>query len=103
MDRQTASVFASLLVRDWRKTYGRERDCYIRSAYGAINTRRTTDADIVRYQLAKFKAHPGYFWFFLRRVSNWCGHGNKYRDFIDTAKEYMTTNFPDVPALDIPA
>lgn len=103
MDRQTASVFASLLVRDWRKTYGRERDCYIRSAYGAINTRRTADADIVRYQLAKFKANPSYFWFFLRRVSNWAGHGNKYSDFIKTAAQYMRDNFPDIQPLELSA
>lgn len=101
MDRQTASVFASLLVRDWRKTYGRERDCYIRSAYGAINTRRTTDADIVRYQLKKFKANPSYFWFFLRRVSNWAGHGNKYSDFIRAAAQYMRDNFPDIRPLEL--
>lgn len=103
MDRQTASVFASLLVRDWRKTYGRERDCFIRSAYGAINTRRTTDADIVRYQLAKFKANPGYFWFFLRRVSGWAGHGNKYADFIKAAAQYMRDNFPDIQPLELSA
>ena len=101
MDRQTASIFASLLVRDWRKTYGRERDCYIRSAYGAINTRRTTDTDIVRYQLAKFKANPGYFWYFLRRVSNWAGHGNKYSDFINAAAQYMRDNFPDIQPLEL--
>lgn len=101
MDRQTASVFASLLVRDWRKTYGRERDCYIRSAYGAINTRRTTDADIVRYQLKKFKANPGYFWYFLRRVSNWAGHGNKYSDFIAAAANYMRQTFPDIQPLEL--
>ena len=103
MDRQTASIFASLLVRDWRKTYGRERDCFIRSAYGAINTRRTTDADIVRYQLAKFKANPSYFWFFLRRVSNWAGHGNRYSDFIKAAAQYMRDNFPDIQPLELSA
>lgn len=103
MDRQTASVFASLLVRDWRKTYGRERDCYIHSAYGSINTRRTTDADIVRYQLAKFKTNPGYFWFWLRRVSGWCGHGNKYRDFITAAADYMRQTFPDIQPLELSA
>ena len=97
MDRQTASIFASLLVRDWRKTYGRERDCFIRSAYGAINTRRTTDADIVRYQLAKFKANPSYFWFFLRRVSN------RYSDFIKAAAQYMRDNFPDIQPLELSA
>lgn len=101
MDRQTASVFASLLVRDWRKTYGRERDCLIRSAYGTINTRRTTDADIVRYQLAKFKANPAYFWFWLRRVSGWCGHGNKYSDFITAAANYMRQTFPDIQPLEL--
>ena len=103
MDRQTASIFASLLVRDWRKTYGRERDCFIRSAYGAINTRHTTDADIVRYQLAKFKANPSYFWFFLRRVSNWAGHGNRYSDFIKAAAQYMRDNFPDIQPLELSA
>ena len=103
MDRQTASVFASLLVRDWRKTYGRERDCFIRSAYGTINTRRTTDADIVRYQLAKFKANPGYFWFWLRRVSGWCGHGNKYSAFIAAAADYMRRTFPDIQPLELSA
>ena len=103
MDRQTASVFASLLVRDWRKTYGRERDCFIRSAYGTINTRRTTDADIVRYQLAKFKVNPGYFWFWLRRVSGWCGHGNKYAEFITAAANYMRQTFPDIQPLELSA
>ena len=103
MDRQTASNFASLLVRDWRKTYGRERDCYIRSAYGATNTRRTTDADIVKYQLAKFKANPSCFWFWLRRVSGWCGHGNKYAAFVAAAADYMRQTFPDIQPLELSA
>lgn len=104
MTQDTAAVFASLLVRDWRKTYGKQRPCTLyTAAAGVYDSRKMTDADIVRYRVRQYKTHPGLFWYFLRRVSTWCGHGNKYRDFIDTAKDYMTTNFPDVPALDIPA
>lgn len=103
MTQDAAAIFASLLVRDWRKTYGRERDCYIRSAYGAINTRRTTDADIVRYRIRQYKASPALFWYFLRRVSNWTGHGNKYADFIKAAAQYMRDNFPDIQPLELSA
>lgn len=102
MDRQTAATFAALLVRDWCKTYGKMTNCRLVSPSGMFDSRRISDAGIVRYQIAKFQHNPGYFWFWLRRVSAWCGHGNKYRDFLDAACQYMTDNFPDIHPLDIP-
>ena len=104
MTQDTAAIFASLLVRDWRKTYGKQRPCTLYTATdGVHDSRKMTDADIVRYRIRQYKASPALFWYFLRRVSNWAGHGNKYADFIKTAAQYMRDNFPDVPALDIPA
>lgn len=103
MDRETASIFAALLVRDWRKTYGRETNCRLYAPSGSYDSRRISDADIVRYQISKFKAHPAYFWFWLRRVSAWCGHDNRYRAFVDAAARWMRETYPDITPLEIPA
>lgn len=103
MDRQTAATFATLLVRDWRKTYGKMTNCHLMSPSGMYDSRRISDADIVRYQLDMFRRCPVYFWYWIRRVSGWVGTDNKYRDFLNACIQYMQDMHPDIHPLDIPA
>ena len=97
MNDKDCALFADLLVRDWRSVYRYEPNAYTSGPDGTYNTKRITDAEIVRVSIAKYKRLPGLFWYFIRRRRAVSVGNAEVNDFLDRCEAYMVEHGHERP------